>query len=184
LALAYHQIAQRYAGAIAPPSIDVGPRRTTLKFKIGSDAELFATAFVAIVPFKDAQMTQENLLQLVQTIGAPKVDRLLQESEIKVREIRNSPTFARIVQKGKFFHAPTQTILTNSSDRPLNIHHHPHFGKRSIDFSYANNGFGPDSVGSMPNLTLPPVSLMVNFIKGLHLSSSSVAGPQFPGRST
>ncbi|MEB3828932.1 pentapeptide repeat-containing protein [Phormidium sp. CCY1219] len=175
LALAYHQIAQRYPDLLHPPNIEVGSRRTTLRFKVNSDKLLFSTAYVAIVPFKDATVTQENIEHLVEMIESPELSAVLDGAMEKVKEIRSSQTFSRIVHRGKFFQSPTETVLTNSSDRTLDIHHNPHFGKRLINVAYGNNGLPPGTIKAAPNFALPPVSLVVNFIKGLHLSSNAVS---------
>ncbi len=171
LALAYHQIAHRYPDLIQPPSIDAGPRRTKLIFRMTSEAKLFSTSYVAILPFKDAAVTQENLVHLVQMIESEDIRNVLNQAMEKVKEIKTSPTFSRIVQRGKFFQAPTQTILTNSGNRTLDVHHHPNFGKRLVNLT-AGIGLPPSSLIGGPSLNLPPVSIVVNFIKGLNSVAS------------
>jgi uncharacterized protein YjbI with pentapeptide repeats len=175
LALAYHQIAHRYPDLIEPPNIEVSSRRTKLSFKIGNDLLLFSTAYVAILPFKDAGVTQENLEHLVDMIESDEISRLLNNAREKVKEIKNSQTFSRIVQRGKFFQSPTQTVLTNSGDRTLDVHHNPHFGKRMVNIALGNNGVPAGPIVSSPNFSLPPVNLLVNFIKGLHFSSNAIS---------
>ena len=175
LALAYHQIANRYPDIIHPPSIEVGHRRSKLTFRMNSDTLLFSTSYVAILPFKDAAVTQENLSHLVQMIESQEIRKMLGEAKEKVKEIKTSPTFSRIVQKGRFFQAPTQTVLTNSGDRTLDVHHHPNFGKRLIHLS-PNIGVPPGGLAGAPNLNLPPVSIVVSFIKGLHCLSPTNNG--------
>lgn len=147
-----------------PPNIELSQRRTKLTFTMDSDQSLFAIAFAAILPFADAKVTQENLIHVVQMIQSPEILNRLNQAIESVKEIHNSPTFTRTVQREKFFQAHTQTLLTNSGNRTLDVYHNPNFGKRLLISLIAEIS---EFVISVPNLKLPPVNIIVNFIKGL-----------------
>ncbi len=172
LALAYHQIAQRYSLMNMPPNIEVSQRRTKLTFTMDSDLKLFAIAYAAILPFLDGKVTQENLIHVVKMIQSNDILSLLNESQEKLKELHKSQTFYRTLQREKFFQAHTQTILTNSGNRTLDMYHHSNFGKRFLSISDPDSSAAESTV---TNLKLPPVNIIVNFIKGLEgLSAPSV----------
>lgn len=171
LAVAYHQIAQRYPGLSNPPNIEVSGRRTTLTFRINTDARLFSTAYVAILPFKDAAITQEKIFRLVQMIESPDISNLLNQATSKLAEIKKSETFTKMVKREKFFAASTLTVLTNSGNRTLDVHHNPYFGKRWLTAT-ENIELPSTSLSENQQFALPPVSVVISFIQGLHFLSS------------
>src|ERR687885_153807 len=146
LAATYYQIAQQYPTLSQPPTIEVSSRRTVLAFKMDSDDKLFATAYVAIIPFNDAATTQKNLIALMKMIQSHDAGKLnvkeskhvqlcskaLNQAISKVDQIKISSSFPKIGESINFFQIPTQMILINSRDQRLIVYHHPAFGKRLI----------------------------------------------------
>ncbi|MCT7949511.1 pentapeptide repeat-containing protein [Ancylothrix sp. C2] len=171
LAVAYHQVAQIYPALSNPPNIEVSGRRTTLTFRINSDARLFSTAYVAILPFKDAVISQEKIFRLVEMIESPDISNLLNQATGKLADIKKSETFTKMVKREKFFAAPTLTVLTNSGNRTLDVHHNPNFGKRWLSAT-ENIELSASSLSENQQLALPPVSVVISFIQGLHFLSS------------
>lgn len=173
LAVAYHQVAHRYPAMSGTPNIEVTGRRTTLTFRINSDTRLFSTAYVAILPFRDADYTQEKIVRLVQMIESPDITNLLTQAMGKLEEIKKSETFTRLVKREKFFQSPTLTVLTNSGNRTLDVHHNPKFGKRWMNTSQ-NTELARLSITDTQEIALPPVSVVLSFIQGLHFLSSKL----------
>jgi uncharacterized protein YjbI with pentapeptide repeats len=174
LAVAYHQIAQRYPAMSNPPNIEVSGRRTTLTFRISSDTRLFSTAYVAVLPFRDAATTQEKIIHLVQMIESEEITNLLNQAMGKLEEIQKSETFSKLVKREKFFQAPTLTILTNSGNRSLDVHHNLRFGKRWMKNASDVMALLPNAASEDQSFSLPPVSVVINFIQGLHFLSSKL----------
>ncbi|MCV3212495.1 pentapeptide repeat-containing protein [Plectonema radiosum NIES-515] len=181
LAGAYYQISQQYRQLRQPPSIEIGRRRTVFTFRVDSDEALFPTAYIAILPFKDAATTQRNIHTVVEIInredtsleGEDKSDRLKQLSAL-IEEARNNADVIRQMQKileiaakVNFFQTPTQTILTNSSAHTLIVHDHPNFGKKFINRGAINASYDESSHTST-NVILPSVNTIVDFVKGFH----------------
>jgi uncharacterized protein YjbI with pentapeptide repeats len=180
LAGAYYQIAQQYRQLRQPPSIEIGRRRTVFTFRVDSDEALFPTAYIAILPFKDAATTQRNIHAAVEIINCEdisarenKSDRTKQLSAL-IEEARNNADVIRQMQKNleiaaklNFFQAPTQTILTNSSAHTLIVHDHPNFGKKFINRGAINGSYNENSNTSV-NVILPSVNTIVDFVKGFH----------------
>ncbi len=176
LASIYYQFAQEYASLSRPASIEVGERRTTITLKTDSDRELFPIAFVAISPFDDATSTQTNittLLQMIQNSELTNIDGWEKEqlyqisTEIidaieRLQKNKLFKSFPRNIRKGTFFKAPTRTILSNSSDQPLNVYYHPNFGKRLMMSSTAAN---KKIVINQKSISLPSANVICEFIK-------------------
>jgi uncharacterized protein YjbI with pentapeptide repeats len=173
LAVAYHQIAYHYPAMGSPPNIEVSGRRTILTFRTSSDTRLFSTAYVAIMPFKDGGLTQDKIINIVQMIESQDISNLLNKAVVKIQEIKKSETFSRLIKQEKFFQSPTLTVITNSGNRTLDVHHHPCFGKRWMNTAELIE-LSPVSLDESQQLALPPVSVIVNFIQGLHLLSSKL----------
>lgn len=161
--------------------MEIGRRRTVFTFRVDSDAALFPTAYIAILPFKDAATTQSNIHTVVEIInredistqGENKSDRLKQLSAL-IEEARNNVDVIRQMQKNleiaaklNFFQAPTQTILTNSSAHTFIVHDHPNFGKKFINRGAINGSYDENSHAST-NVILPSVNTIVDFVKGFH----------------
>lgn len=181
LANAYYQIARQYPEISHPPNIEVGRRRTTLTFGVTNDDQLFSTACTAILPFADAAETQANITSLIQIaraqgteeLSVKELERIDQLSEIlnrvndQLAKIKISPLSSELSKAVSFLEAPTQTILTNSSDRTLNIYYHPKFGKRFMRTS----SLIPASTTPVEKIaanSLPPMSVIVDFVRGFY----------------
>ncbi|HIK27285.1 MAG: pentapeptide repeat-containing protein [Oscillatoriaceae bacterium SKW80] len=175
LAVAYHQIAHRCStGMSHPPNIEVIGRRTILTFRVGSDTRLFSTAYVAILPFQDAAIAQEKIVHLVQMIESPEVANILNQTLEKIDEIKKSETFSKLVKREKFFQSPTLTVLTNSGNRTLDLHHNKSFGKRMLTEEEFGDLLLPISANDeTQQIALPPASVILSFIKGLNLNSNT-----------
>lgn len=182
LANAYHQIALQYPGLSQPPSITVGYRRTVLTFRVDSDEQLFPTAYVAILPFENAAATQRNIITLIKQIRAhatthlsiPELRRIQHLSTVlgqtlnQVNAVDLSKIFPATVEKASFFYSPTHTILLNSSDQSLSAYHDPSFGKRFMNSANSMNAKAAGSQGTYQQFAVPPVSAVVDFIRGFY----------------
>jgi uncharacterized protein YjbI with pentapeptide repeats len=184
IAGAYHQIAQQYRELKQPPSMEIGRRRTVFTFRVDSDIKLLPTAYMAILPFQDSTTTQNNIRTLLAIMKSEKVSHLTsltpqhfqQLTTLIEKVIENTGVIKELINilklttKIKFFQAPTQTILTNSSAQSLIIHDHPHFGRfvDNSDIHISTND--SNSLGTTKVIT-PSASMIIDFIKGFHYVS-------------
>ncbi|MEG4350940.1 pentapeptide repeat-containing protein [Microcoleus sp. LAD1_D5] len=181
LAATYYQIAQQYPSLSQPPTIEVSSRRTVLAFKMDSDDKLFATAYVAIIPFNDAATTQKNLIALMKMIQSHDAGKLnvkeskhvqlcskaLNQAISKVDQIKISSSFPKIGESINFFQIPTQMILINSRDQRLSVYHHPAFGKRLIK-KYEPSNSPSGKLAESTKLAQANITSILDFIKGFH----------------
>lgn len=138
LALTYHSIAQEYSILKYPPSIDTDIRRTVITFRIDREEYLFTMGCLAIFPFCDANKTQKNIVSLIRNLqdatekskNQIRVLAAMGEVISKAHHLKQVVRSVRSDQIPKFFHSPTQTILTNSSQKKLTVYTHNDFGKR------------------------------------------------------
>ncbi|HLO47995.1 MAG TPA: pentapeptide repeat-containing protein [Kamptonema sp.] len=163
LATTYQQIAQYYPVVYRPPSIEAGYRKTTITFIIDSDEHLLPTGCIAILPFVDAVTTQKNLIALARNLQLQNIEKkrivqlctAMNEGINKLNDLKKMLPFLNNEQKNKFFHAPTQTILKNSSEQNLTVQFNPNFGKRFLN--------------SHPHkFTLPNTNKFVEFIESFY----------------
>ncbi|MBF2008358.1 MAG: pentapeptide repeat-containing protein [Chlorogloeopsis fritschii C42_A2020_084] len=182
IAGAYYQIAQQYQQLQQPPSMEIGRRRTVFTFRVDSDVNLFSTAYLAILPFQDAEITQDNIHQILAIIFSEKMPvmaasthqhlqqltALVETARENANTIKQAKNIWQITAKLNFFQAPTQIILTNSSAQSLNIHYHHNFGKKFIDSSDVNTSIYNETAQEAANPSLPSTSLVIDFIKGFH----------------
>jgi len=177
LASSYYQIAQIYPVLGKSPSIEVGTRKTTITFSLDSNADLFPLAYLAILPFKDAAATHQILVAIISMLQSQELDSLGSKEQTPIRYLVTNFYQAieqinaiaplkvepRLKQPIHFFQAPTQTMITNSSDQTLNIYYHPAFGK-----SWMNQSNSRDRAKNVPTQTsdsiLPPISEVMEFI--------------------
>jgi uncharacterized protein YjbI with pentapeptide repeats len=186
LAGAYFQISQEYRELRQPPSMDIGRRRTVLTFRVDSDEALLPTAYIAILPFKDATTTQKNIYTVLDTIKSEDISKqdlksldrvkklttLLEQAIVNADVIKEMKKVLEIAAKLNFFQAPTQTILTNSSAQTLTVHDHPNFGKRFINRSDVNRPvYDDENSHEVTNFILPSLDIVVDFFKGFHYMS-------------
>src|SRR6476469_4239461 len=181
LAATYYQIAQQYPSLSQPPTIEVSSRRTVLAFKMDSDDKLFATAYVAIIPFNDAATTQKNLIALMKMIQSHDAGKLnvkeskhvqlcskaLNQAISKVDQIKISSSFPKIGESINFFQIPTQMLLINSRDQRLSVYHHPAFGKRLIK-KYEPSNSTSGKLAESTKLAQANITSILDFIKGFH----------------
>ncbi len=185
IARAYYQIAQQYLELKEPPSIEIGHRRTVFTFQVDSDESLLPTAYIAILPFKDAAATQKSICTVVEMIMSEDTAKLDIKAPSHVKQLTNlleqaiKNAFAintmqqklEIATKFNFFQAHTQTILTNSSAQNLVIHNHPNFGKKIINHDATSSVSGEISMEAAKFL-IPSRSMVVNFFQGFHYINS------------
>ncbi|PSB25118.1 hypothetical protein C7B82_24370 [Stenomitos frigidus ULC18] len=178
LAVTYRQMAQHYHLAFSPPNIQVGRRRTTLTFELNRDDQLFAICCVALFPFKDAIEVQQRTIALVKLLLSAEIEirfgvlewfqplkAALTQTLTQVNEFKLSEASLQTLSKISFFHAPTKTMLINSSNHSLTLHCHPLFGKRMMA------KLDPTVIAIAPQSSsnhLPPLTELVNFIQGFH----------------
>ena len=178
LATTYQQVAQQYSPLSQSPSIEVGSRKTVISFRIDSNDQLFATAYAAIFPFADAVGTHRSILALVQTLQSQDFEQLDIQEQKRIQQLTTSLNqvmqqidsinslkgLSRNLDKLNFFQAPTQTVLTNSTDQALNIYHHPAFGKHFLNQSNLNHSSNNFFIQET-EFTLPPLATVSDFIK-------------------
>ncbi|MGB3238782.1 MAG: pentapeptide repeat-containing protein [Geitlerinemataceae cyanobacterium] len=181
LAETYYQISKQYPELGLVPSIEVGYRRTTLSFKVETDELLFPTAYVAIVPFADAEPTQKiaiSVLKFIQakgseTLGVKEAHRVAKLSVSLLKKMRRVSTIDRpplssqTGAESEFFSAPTHIVMTNSSAHHLSLYHNPLFGKRYLNSS----GMATTPDASSPKsktMVLPPQGMALEFIQGFY----------------
>lgn len=179
LAVAYQQFA-RQGSAIAPPQIKIHKRRTILRFELSRDQDLFWTAFIAILPFADARLTQQALITLLQSIPAQAVNdasnslqvfhhlvTTLSQSIQKLDTAKLIQAIPIAIQKIRFFQAPTRSTLFNSANRAIALYDNPQFGKRRIKYSESEEEF---AFLTQPTAFVPPTQTeAIEFLQSFHL---------------
>ncbi|MBW4562763.1 MAG: pentapeptide repeat-containing protein [Mojavia pulchra JT2-VF2] len=182
LAGSYYEIYREYRKLKQPPTIEIGRRRTILTFRVDSDQDLFATAYIAILPFIDATNTQQNIDRLLEMIRGEDISLLGLKTPHRVRQLRTLIEEARnqaqiirdmrknleLAAKLNFFKAPTQTILTNSSAQTLILYDNPYFGKRFINPLDANATFFDNITSESAQYMLPSLNMVVDFVKSFY----------------
>ena len=181
LAGAYFQITQKYSALKQPPSMEIGRRRTVLTFRVDSDESLFPIAYMAVLPFRDANITQKSIYTAVEMIASQdyqdklismqqmqKITSLLEQVIQNLDAIRDNTKTLGITAKLNFFKAPTQTILTNSSAKNLMIYDSPNFGKRLIDHSQIEASLYEDELSEISKARQPSLNKIIDFFKGFH----------------
>jgi uncharacterized protein YjbI with pentapeptide repeats len=178
LASIYQRIMQFYTEIKRPPNIDVGHRRTVLTFKLTSNEQLFITALLGIFPFADNGATQDSLIGIMEMLKASKQEDLTLADRKKITQLTTTLSQVRSklnsIQKinleslpsqtSQFFRAPTQTILTNSSDQKLDIYRHPDFGKTTANKPKNSEVNESELSDSSSKMALPPIKTLVQFI--------------------
>ncbi|HIK13038.1 MAG TPA: pentapeptide repeat-containing protein [Oscillatoriaceae cyanobacterium M33_DOE_052] len=185
LAGAYHQISQESPVKIPPPSIDVGYRRTTVIFRMDSDTDIFSTAYLACLPFRDAESIQKNIITLMKMLQAHAINSHSKDTLRQIRQlslvlndtIQTVNKLKVLMPNGmnpediSFFQAPTRILLSNSSDRGLQVFTHPNFGQRLMNNAGAMTGI-TGMAKSSDKLALPSLNLLVEFIQGFYYLES------------
>ncbi|MBW4644983.1 MAG: pentapeptide repeat-containing protein [Goleter apudmare HA4340-LM2] len=182
LAGAYYQIAREYRKLKQPPNTEIGRRRTIFTFRVDNDEALLATAYIAILPFKDAANTQQNIDQVVEMMISEDISHLGLKIPHRVQQISTLIEQARkqaqntdkikknleIAAKLNFFKSPTQTIITNSSAQTLLLYDSPYFGKKLINNSNPNATFFDDTSSDSAKSILPSLNMVIDFVKSFH----------------
>lgn len=179
LAQIYYRIARHYGHFKRAPNIDVSDRRTVITFRLDNDLQLFPTAYVAVLPFQDADTTQRNIQNLVQLLQTKERETLEPSQFRYIQRLRVS--FERAIERsnairasetswfdrdnGKdFFGAPTHVILSNSKNQTIEVQHHPKFGKQRLQNA---NRLSPIET-PYPDVcksSLPPPFVIFDFVK-------------------
>jgi uncharacterized protein YjbI with pentapeptide repeats len=180
LAATYRKIAKYYPVFNLPPSIEVVRRRTVLRFEVNSDDRLFLLAYIAVLPFKDAAPTHENLMTLMKWLHPNEGGETQPEQELyqyleadlrqafhQAKESNLFPVLEKNWQQVSFFQAVTKTVLCNSSNQSLTLYQNPMFGKHVINSvdpmrSFVNN-LSPTS-----KARLPEMKVVADFVRSLH----------------
>ena len=176
LAGAYFQITQKYQGLKQPPSMEIDRRRTVFTFRADSDESLFSIAYMAILPFRDAAITQKSIYTVVEMIAKEdtneqfiniqqmqKINNLLEQANQNSDSIQNATKILKIAAKLNFFQAPTQTILTNSSAKNIILYDNPHFGKKLIDHPQIEAALYEDELSELSKSRQPSLNLILDF---------------------
>ncbi|MBW4442897.1 MAG: pentapeptide repeat-containing protein [Plectolyngbya sp. WJT66-NPBG17] len=179
LAVAYQHLA-RQGTAIVPPTIEIHKRRTILRFELDRDEDLFWTAFVAILPFADATLTQQALIALLQSISTEAVSgsenglqlfhtlvTTLSQSIQKLDTAKLLQAIPIAIQKIRFFQAPTRSTLFSSANRSITLFDSPQFGKRRIKYSKSEEEF---AFLTQPIIFVPPTQTeAIEFLQSFHV---------------
>ncbi|MDJ0694465.1 pentapeptide repeat-containing protein [Mastigocoleus sp. MO_188.B34] len=190
LAGAYYQIARYFRhftdGAEKhleePPSIEIGSRRTVITFRINRDEFLLAAAYIAIIPFKDAEYTQKSICMAVDAITSEdvayfcfsnptivqKLKTLIEQVVLDISSLKKMKNSLQHSGKKKFFQASTQIIMTNSSAQTLMIYENPNFGTKIVNNSEANTYPYKDDSNNIPKMTTLSQSMIIDFINGFY----------------
>ncbi len=181
LAGAYFQITQKYQGFKQPPSMEIGRRRTVFTFRADSDESLLPIAYMAIIPFRDANFTQKSIYTAIEMIASQdtseqvitaqqirRISSLLDETMQNSNTIKNANRTLDIAAQLSFFKAPTQTILTNSSAKNLMIYDSPNFGKRLIEHPKIEADLYHDELSELSKSRQASLNMILDFFKGFH----------------
>lgn len=148
LATTYRYLLKQYPVFHSGPSIDVSSRRTVISFRIDTEEQLLLTAYIVIVPFKDATETQaiiQTLLQMLQLEHCPdprvpvshQLMQLGTEIQQQIQQLGDVKLPAQmkseIQDSRSFFQSPTRTILKNFRGQSLKIYSHPKFGRSRLN---------------------------------------------------
>jgi uncharacterized protein YjbI with pentapeptide repeats len=184
IAGAYYQIAQQYPELKQPPSVEVGCRRTIFNFRVENDESLLPTAYMAILPFKDTSNAHKNIYTLIEIIAGEdisqlglkfhsieKVNTLLEQAIENAATIKKMKKILDITGKFKFFQAPTQIVLTNSSGQNLLLYDNPFFGKKFLNGLDDVHHIAYDNSTELSQIITPSLSMLIDFFKGFHLNS-------------
>lgn len=188
LAETYYQLSQHYRELSLPASIEVGYRRTTISFKVDADELLFPTAYLAIVPFADAEPTQRSavaLLKFIQSkgsevLGVKDANRIAKLSVSILKKMRRlngmePPPLSKLTDDGSdFFNAPTHLLMNNSSAQSLSLYHNPLFGKRYVSDSGTVTTPKANAAKSKQTV-LPPQGIALEFIQGFYSLDESIS---------
>jgi len=132
----YHQLAQTFPVLNTAPNVNVGVRKTSLTFS-ASNSELLIIAYLGIVPFNDATITQQNIITLLNKLEDSVREKWGFTTSQSIQEFRQtlnqgidqSKMAVDFRKSSPFFQAPTQTIITNSHNQTWTAYYHPAFGK-------------------------------------------------------
>ncbi|GAB1538498.1 hypothetical protein NUACC21_11600 [Scytonema sp. NUACC21] len=184
IAGAYYQISQEYPELQQPPGVEIGCRRTVFTFRVDNDESLLPMAYIAILPFKDTSNAHKNIYTIIEMIAGEdisqlglrchsieKVNTLLEKAIDNAVIIKKMKKVLEIVGKFKFFQAPTQIVLTNSSAQTLLLYDNPYFGKRFLNDSNDSHYTTHDSSSEVLDTILPSLNMIVDFFKGFHCIS-------------
>ncbi|MGB0561610.1 MAG: pentapeptide repeat-containing protein [Spirulinaceae cyanobacterium] len=181
LATVYHQIAQADPRFHHPPSVNASTRRTYLTFVADRNTDLFSLAYCAVLPFQDARMVERQLHQLLEQLQRHKQGTfkrqqyeqfLAWEEELQQRVTRLQPIQQEQAnflppEALTFLNAPLTLVLTNSSDRSLDLFENHQFGKRLPDAPEPT--WERETLTSAPaepwNASLPPIQALVQFVQ-------------------
>ena len=183
LAATYYQISKYLPGGInQPPCIEVNSCRTIISFLMNSDEQLFAIAYITILPFLDGSKTQENIMKIMNILNSHDLDSLapivskiirhlmtvLNTSIRQVNQINKDKALLKFCRGIKFFQTPTKITIINSSGKNFNVYHHPTFGKRKVNkFSKATK---VEDMIQVPQTIPYSINTIIDFIDGFHKS--------------
>lgn len=149
LAQFYAELSRLLPNPYRPPSLVVGNRKTSIQFRTHRDEELFALAYAATLPFKDARSIQKNLALMLRMGQSYQPDvssaaglnlEMLNLHLMQTSKQLHSAAITPVTDNDHFFKRPIQLQLTNSKNYSLEIYHNPRFGIRS---SMSSDGLFP-----------------------------------------
>ncbi len=178
LAWIYHHLSSLDSRFRKLPNIKSDSSRTTLSFEVTSNEELLTTTYLSIIPFQDAKMTHKNLIWLLQTLRFQDWENIkpgqIQGMKIlctkvyqaieKVASLNQDKLIASCHQSSSFFHAPTHTVLINSSNQNLDLFVNSDFGRSEM---YRSDSIDLETriMSNNPESLLPSTEAVENFVK-------------------
>ncbi len=144
-----------------------------------SDDKLFASAYIAIIPFDDVSQTKDiNIMKMLNSqdinyltsVEIKKIRRLnlaaLSQSIKQLNQVNQEKTLKKFCYGMRFFQTRTRITLINSSDQKFNLYHHPTFGKRIVN--KARNNINVETIIQVPQVELNYMNTVMDFINGFH----------------
>jgi uncharacterized protein YjbI with pentapeptide repeats len=176
LATVYEKITKSCSIIKQPPSIQILSHRTVLTFTLEHNDQLFSAAYLAIFPFSDRPLTHRHLVQLLKSLKVNEYKQLnlidrqrMQDLKIALNDaisrlapIKPLPLESFPPETAHFFQAPTQTILLNSHEQPLEIYHHPNFGRHLINSQLSEDN--QEEIETIGKIQLPSLKTLIDFI--------------------
>nr|WP_245555348.1 pentapeptide repeat-containing protein [Baaleninema simplex] len=179
LADIYYRIARHYSTLKRSPNIEVSDRRTVITFRLDNDTQLFPMAYMVVLPFRDAKVTQANIKNLVQLLQTKERESLDAGQLRYIERLRGA--FNQAIERANaigsaeaqwfdrdigrdFFNTPTHIILSNSKSQTLEVQHHPKFGKQRLQAAESDNSMG-SNLSEACTHTLPPPFVIFDFVK-------------------
>lgn len=146
LATFFEKVSKIYPALKKPPSLEVSFRKTTISFELNNNEQLFPVAYLAIFFFNDRTVVHRYLTSILKKIKLEDYQKLtildrkrIQQLNITFNKLTNQLTSFKELQleylpleTARFFQAPSQTILVNSTRQQLEVYQSPSFNEELL----------------------------------------------------